>query len=261
MSTEVLRVEGVTKRFGDKVVLDGLNLGVEAGENLAVLGRSGTGKSVLLKILTGLLVPDAGRVAIWGQPTNGLSEEGWLPIRRRMGMVFQSSALFDAMSVFDNVAFPLREIAGRPEAEIRTIVEERLDWVGLSGTGDMPPSELSGGMRRRVALARTIAANPEFVLYDEPTAGLDPATGRMISRLIRDLDARIKSTSIVVTHDLECAQTAASRWVFLSHGRLLADGAPSSLLSSPDPELREFLRGGDPQGNPLPELVAQEKNP
>lgn len=249
---EVLRVEGASKAFGEQVVLDDVRLTVESREHLAILGRSGTGKSVLLKIITGLLEPDQGDVYLWGQRISGLSEKDWLPLRRRMGLVFQSGALFDSMTVFENVAFPLRELKMESEAEIRQTVEERLEWVGLSGTGEQAPSELSGGMRRRVALARTLAGNPEFILFDEPTAGLDPVTGRKISHLMRDLDKRLKSTSIVVTHDIDCARTVSGRWAFLSHGRVLAQGHPQELLESEDPEVREFLLPGGVAQN-LPE--------
>jgi phospholipid/cholesterol/gamma-HCH transport system ATP-binding protein len=238
---EILRLEGVTKTFGQNLVLDRLSLSLAAGENLAILGRSGSGKSVLLKIIIGLLEPDSGVVSLWGQLTADLSEEDWVPLRRRMGFVFQSGALFDSMSVFDNVAFPLLERRIQSESEIQRIVAERLEWVGLKDAGRLSPSELSGGMRRRVALARTIAVNPEFLLYDEPTAGLDPLTGRKISRLMRDLDNKLKSTSILVTHDIECARMVSSRWAYLSNGKVLADGAPQEILSSQEPEIREFM--------------------
>jgi len=232
---------GVRKAFGNNVVLDDFNLTLRLGENLAILGRSGSGKSVFLKIITGLLCPDCGEVSLWGRSTAGLNEDAWTPLRRRMGMVFQAGALFDSMTVFENIAFPLRERKMRDEDHMRRIVAERLEWVGLPGTEVLSPSELSGGMRRRVALARTMAGDPEFVLYDEPTSGLDPATGRKISRLMRDLDKKLHSTSIVVTHDIECAMTVATRWAFLSGGRVLADGTPEELFASGNAELREFF--------------------
>jgi phospholipid/cholesterol/gamma-HCH transport system ATP-binding protein len=238
---DVLHVQGLHKSFGPKKVLDGIDLRLGAGEPLAILGRSGTGKSVLLKIITGLLQPDSGRVALWGQWTDDFSEDDWVPLRRRLGMVFQSGALFDSMNVFENVAFPLRERKMHSEAEIRDIVEARLEWVSLSGAGPLAPSELSGGMRRRVAVARTLAADPEFILYDEPTAGLDPITGRKIAHLMRDLDTKLKSTSIVVTHDIECARIVSSRWVYLSRGQVLADGSPEQFFASSEAEVREFL--------------------
>lgn len=237
----VLRIEGLTKRFGNKLVLDGLDLLVGDGEHLAILGKSGTGKSVLLKIVTGLLEPDEGEVFLWGQSIRGLSERDWVPLRRRMGFVFQSGALFDSLSVFENVAFPLRERKMRSESEISRVVQERLEWVALPTSGASLPGELSGGMRRRVAIARTQAADPEFVLYDEPTSGLDPLTGRRISHLMRDLDTKRKSTSILVTHDIDCARTVASRWAYLSEGRILVDGSPEEVCASTGTDVRQFL--------------------
>ena len=253
--TEVLRMEGVRKAFGDNVVLDGLNLRVCEGENLAILGKSGTGKSVILKIITGLLAVDDGEVCLWGQSVRNFKEDDWRPARRRIGMLYQSGALFDSMTVFDNVAFPARERKIHKEKEIRQLVEERLEWVSLAGTGELSPSQLSGGMRRRVALARTIAGNPEFMLYDEPTTGLDPVTGRRISRLMRDLDRKLRSTSILVTHDIGCARVVSSRWAYLSHGRILADGPPEEMLAIQDPEVRDFFISPDVAWN-LPELPA-----
>ena len=243
---EILRVEGLRVAFGDKVVLDGLDLTLREGETLAVLGKSGIGKSVLLKVITGLILPTAGRVALWGTEIDGLSEDAWGPLRRRMGMVFQAGALFDSMSVFENVAFPLRERKGIPEEEIERIVQERLEWVELRDTQDLAVAQLSGGMRRRLAVARTLAADPKFILYDEPTTGLDPVTGRKIALLMRDLDKKLGSTAIIVTHDIECARTVASRWAYLSQGRLVADGSPDDLFRSEDPEVREFLLGLEP---------------
>jgi len=243
---EVLRVQDLSVSFEGKAVLEGLDLVLRAGENLAILGLSGSGKSVFLKIIIGLLEPDAGDVYLWGKRVNGLNEDDWTPLRRRMGMVFQAGALFDSLSVFENVAFPLRERKLIDENKIRSIVEERLEWVGLPGTGDLAPSQLSGGMRRRLALARTLAGEPEFVLYDEPTAGLDPVTGRKISSLMRDLDTKLRTTSILVTHDIESARTVSTRWAFLSRGRVLADGSPEELFATEEPEVKEFLMG--PQG-------------
>jgi phospholipid/cholesterol/gamma-HCH transport system ATP-binding protein len=235
------------------VVLEGLNLRVHEGENLAILGKSGSGKSVILKIITGLLTADDGEVSLWGQSVRSFKEDDWRPLRRRIGMLYQSGALFDSMSVFDNVAFPARERKVFKELELRQLVEERLEWVGLQGTGDLAPSQLSGGMRRRVALARTIAGNPEFMLYDEPTTGLDPVTGRRISRLMRDLDRKLKSTSILVTHDIGCARTVSSRWAYLSHGRVVVEGTPEEILAIQDPEVREFFISPDMARN-LPEV-------
>jgi phospholipid/cholesterol/gamma-HCH transport system ATP-binding protein len=242
---EVVRLESVSKRFGKKVVLDRLSLTLREGEDLAILGKSGSGKSVLLKLITGLLKPDQGRLYLWGQPTEGLGEVGWGPLRRRMGLVFQSGALFDSLSVFENIAFPLRERKTCSEAEIRRLVEERLQWVHLAGAGQLAISELSGGMRRRVALARTLAGSPELMLYDEPTTGLDPITGRKVSSLMRDVDRKLKTSSILVTHDLDCSRTVSSRWAYLAGGSVLADGSPDEFLRSQHAEIREFLAGED----------------
>lgn len=224
------------------MVLDHLDLCLHAGENLAILGKSGTGKSVFLKLVTGLMQPDAGTITLFGQSTTELSERNWLPLRRRLGVLFQSGALFDSMSVGDNVAFPLRE-ERRSEEEIAQVVAERLEWVGLPGTEARRPSELSGGMRRRVALARTLALKPELLLYDEPTAGLDPITSRRVGRLLSELGERLQSTSILVTHDTSAARRVSRRWGYLGDGRLLADGVPDEVMRSAEAEVRDFFHG------------------
>jgi len=237
---EILRLEGIHVAFGENRVLEGVSFSVDRGEHVAVLGRSGSGKSVLLRVILGLLEPDAGTVRLWGTPTAGLDDRGWAPLRRRSGLVFQAGALFDSMSVYDNIAFPLRQ-QRRPENEIRDVVHERLEWVELPDSAPRMPSELSGGMRRRVALARTLAGSPEFVLYDEPTTGLDPLTARRISELIRELGARVCRASILVTHDLQCAQIVARRWIYLAGGRIAADGAPDEFRSGAAGEVGAFL--------------------
>jgi phospholipid/cholesterol/gamma-HCH transport system ATP-binding protein len=238
---EILRLDGVRVSFGDQSVLAGISFALAAGEHLAVLGRSGSGKSVLLRAILGLLPLDAGSVHLWGVPTTGLDDRGWAPLRRRCGFVFQAGALFDSLTVFENIAFPLRREARRSEAEIRDAVAERLEWVELPDAGARMPSELSGGMRRRVALARTLAGSPEFILYDEPTTGLDPLTARRISELIRDLGSRVCGASILVTHDLQSAQIVAGRWMYLANGRIAADGAPGPLRREMSGEWRAFI--------------------
>ena len=237
---EILRLREVHKAFGTKRVLDGIDLTVSHGEHIAILGKSGTGKSVLLRIILGLLAADRGSVAVWGEDTAGLDDEAWAPLRRRCGLVFQTGALFDSMTVFDNLAFPLRrqEVA---EEEIRDSVAEKLEWVELPGTEARMPSELSGGMRRRVALARTLIASPEFLLYDEPTTGLDPLTARRMSELMRELGTRVCAASILVTHDFQSAQIVSDRWVYLSEGRVLADGTEEELRRGAVDEVNEFL--------------------
>jgi len=252
----VIELTGVHLSFRGNPVLRGLDLSVSAGNSLAILGQSGTGKSVLLKIILGLLAADEGRVRIFGTDATRLSERAWEPIRRRSGMLFQGGALFDSMNVADNVAFPLRE-QGFPPERIGDLVEERLEWVGLGGKGRVKPAELSGGMRKRVALARTIVTDPELMLYDEPTTGLDPLTGKKIAELIRDLNGRLGSTSIVVTHDLVCASIVAERWAFIGGGRILADGSPADLRHSGPAELKEFLDAG--MGLAEPEPVPSRK--
>jgi len=239
---EVVRMEGVCKRLQARNVLNRLDLSLYTGENLAILGKSGTGKSVFLKLVSGLMIPDTGTVSLFGGSTVGLSEREWLPLRRRIGFVFQSGALFDSMTVGDNIAFPLRE-EHRSEDEVSQIVAERLEWVGLQGTQERRPSELSGGMRRRVALARTLARRPELLLYDEPTSGLDPITSRRVGELLKELGQRVGSTSILVTHDVECARAVSHRWAYLGDGRLMADGPPEALLTSDEGEVREFFAG------------------
>ncbi len=238
----LVEVKDLHKSFGPLKVMDGLDFTLSQGENVAILGQSGTGKSVMLKVIIGLLDPDEGEVSLWGRPIADLEEGELNSLRRKMGMVFQSGALFDSMTVYENLAFPLVENGVTDEEAINSVVRERLEWVNLAGAEDKFPSELSGGMRKRVALARTLAADPELILYDEPTTGLDPLTSRKISSMIHDIDQRVKSTSIVVTHDLACARKVADRWCYLSGGKILADGTPDELFASDNQEVRGFLR-------------------
>lgn len=243
----VVTVRGVWKRFGPKEVFRGLDLDVRRGEILALLGPSGCGKSVLLKLMIGLLPVDRGEI-LWG----GLHVERATPrelktVRRNVGMVFQSAALFDSLSVADNVAYGLR-VDGRrgmtPDA-----VGERVAWaleaVGLADAGPLMPAELSGGMRKRVGVARTIALRPEVVLYDEPTTGLDPINSARIGDLIANLRAQLRNTSVVVTHDLALASRIADRIALLHEGRVIAIGPLASFEASSDPIVRQFLSGGD----------------
>lgn len=237
---------GICKSFGSLVVLDDTNLEVVRGETLVVLGHSGTGKSVLLKHINGLLKPDRGEVSFDGRAITQLSDSQLVPIRKRIGMLFQGSALFDSLSIEDNVAFPFDEHGICVGSERSDRVASLLAMVGLDGTQDRLPSELSGGMKKRAALARTLALEPELMLYDEPTTGLDPVTGQQINRLIRDLQARLELTAVVVTHDLASAYYVADRMAFLYHGKIRCTGTAAELRSGGDPVVDEFLAGGVP---------------
>jgi phospholipid/cholesterol/gamma-HCH transport system ATP-binding protein len=221
----VISFREVRKAFGDKVVLDGINLEVRRGEMLVVLGGSGSGKSVLLKHISGLIRPDSGGVVVLGCGVSHREEDDLVELRRKVSYIFQQGALFDSLSVGENIAFPLREHTEMTEPQIDARVAELLDRVGLSGIEDLQPAELSGGMRKRVALARGLALEPDVILYDEPTAGLDPLTGLAITELIKEIDTNTAATSLVVTHDLAAAQALGGRVAFLHEGNFAFMGA------------------------------------
>jgi phospholipid/cholesterol/gamma-HCH transport system ATP-binding protein len=234
---------GVWKRLGRKEVLRGLDLDVPRGECLAIIGRSGTGKSVLLKHVVGLMKPDEGAVHVNGVDVSGLAEKDLLELRRGMGMLFQGGALFDSMTVGENVGLPLREHTSMPQTQIDIVVSEKLSLVGLEGTEAMRPSNLSGGMKKRAALARSLVLNPKIMLYDEPTTGLDPITADLINRLIRRLQKRLGMTSIAVTHDMRSAYHIADRIAMLHEGRIHAVGTPEEIQATTDPAVRQFIEG------------------
>lgn len=238
---DCVRFEGVWVDFGEAPVLRGVDLAVRRGDSLVIIGGSGAGKSVILKLIIGLLRPSQGEVALWDRPIADAREMDLVPLRRRVGMLFQGGALFDSLTVYENIAFPLREHAKRPEEEVAEVVRRKLEDVGLPGVEDRMPAELSGGMRKRVALARAIAMDPELVLYDEPTTGLDPTNAARISDLIATLHGRLGTTSVTVTHDMVCADRVGTRFAFLSGGRILAEGDPDAVRSSPLDELRTFF--------------------
>lgn len=246
MSEPVIVVSSLAKSFGPLTVLDGVDLTVHKGETVVVLGRSGTGKSVLLKLIIGLLVPDAGQALVFGRDLARLPERERLQQVGRIGYVFQGGALFDSLTVGENVAFPLFQ-ARRPVAEQRREALDRLRMVGLDHAIDKFPSELSGGMRKRASLARALISHPEVVLYDEPTTGLDPLTTDVIDQIILHLRGRLGVTSIVVTHDLRSAFTIADRILMLEHGRIVFAGTPAQAEASEDPWVRGFLRTGSAQ--------------
>ncbi len=239
----MIAIRSLRRRLGSKPVLDGVDLDVGTGETVVVLGPSGTGKSVLLKHVVGLMRPDSGSITIDGEEIVGRRERELNLVRRRFGMLFQSSALFDSMSVGENVALPMREHTRMTDSEIRARVAERLEWVGLRNVESMRPSSLSGGMRKRVGLARAVALDPDFILYDEPTTGLDPIMADVIDRLIRGLQRRMGVTSIVVTHDLKSAFKVGDRLAMLLGGRIVFEGTPDALQASRDPVVRQFLEG------------------
>jgi phospholipid/cholesterol/gamma-HCH transport system ATP-binding protein len=247
----IIEFRNVSKSYGSKRVLDEVNLSVMRGEVLVILGGSGTGKSVSLRQMNGLEQPDSGQVWVDGVEVSSLPEEELVPVRKKVGMLFQSGALFDSMSVFENIAFALREHTSWPEEQIAARVAEVLGFVNLGRDVErLLPSSLSGGMRKRVSLARTVALKPEVLLYDEPTTGLDPVTSMTINRLIVDLNERLATTSVVVTHDIVSALFVADRIAFLKDARFAFVGTPEEAHTSDVADLRAFLAAGvSPQLN------------
>jgi phospholipid/cholesterol/gamma-HCH transport system ATP-binding protein len=238
-----VRFRDVHKGFREQAVLRGVDLAIERGETFTILGGSGSGKSVCLKHMIGLLQPDAGRVEVLGTDVTALKEQAWVAIRRRCGMVFQGAALFDSLSVYENVAYPLRQHLDLTEERLRERVAACLEAVGLPGVEAMLPAELSGGMRKRVGVARAIALEPELILYDEPTTGLDPANSRRIGALIGELNRRLRVTSVVVTHDLELCFAVSDRLALLKGGRIVASGTVEAMRASTHPDVRAYFEG------------------
>ncbi len=232
----------VYKAYGTKEVLRGASLKVYRGEVVVILGGSGTGKSVTLRHMLGLEAPDSGRVIIEDEDITDLDEEELYRVRKKFGMLFQSGALFDSMTVFENIAFPLREHTEMSDEEITRAVHERLELVNLPNTGHLMPVDLSGGMRKRVGLARSIVLDPKMILYDEPTTGLDPITAARINDLIIDLQSKLNVTSVVVTHDIQSAFSVGDRIAFLNQGVFEWIGTMEEARDSDHPVLREFLR-------------------
>jgi phospholipid/cholesterol/gamma-HCH transport system ATP-binding protein len=247
----VIQIEGVRKAFRGKEVLRGVDLEIAKGESLVIIGRSGCGKSVLLKQIIGLMRPDGGRIVVAGRDVTRLNKRELSAIRTRFGMLFQGAALFDSMTVKENIALSLREHTRKSEAEISRIVRERLEMVGLDGVQDLMPAALSGGMKKRVGLARALANDPEILLYDEPTTGLDPVSGDLINDLIVTLRERLHVTSIAVTHDMRSAYKIADSIAMLHDGRIVFRGSVAETQETENPTVRSFISGGG-NGSPPP---------
>lgn len=239
----LIRVENLHKTFGGRAVLKGINLEVRKGETLVVMGGSGCGKSTLLRHMIGQTKPDQGRVVFMGKDLTTLDEEGLDKIRLKFGMLFQSAALFDSLTVGENVAMPLKEHTSLDPAIISIVVKMKLELVGLTGFEHLMPSMLSGGMRKRVGLARAIVMDPEVIFYDEPTAGLDPVMTAVVDKLIMDLSRKLHITSIVVTHDMKSVFRIADRIAMLHRGEVLEIGTPAEIEKSANPVLKQFVEG------------------
>jgi phospholipid/cholesterol/gamma-HCH transport system ATP-binding protein len=248
----MIEIKGVLKSFRDNHVLKGTDLTINKGENMVIIGRSGCGKSVLLKLIMGLLRPDAGTISVNGDEVTRMNDSQLNKLRQKFGMLFQASALFDSMTVDENVGLGLREHTELKEGEVRQKVEEKLRMVGLSGVQEKKPAQLSGGMKKRVGLARAIAMDPEYVLYDEPTTGLDPIMADVINELIIDLRNTLSITSIAVTHDIVSAYKIADRIAMLYEGKIVFVGTPEEVKSTDNPVVRQFVEGNS-QG-PIPAL-------
>ncbi|MFH0733838.1 MAG: ATP-binding cassette domain-containing protein [bacterium] len=237
----LVKIENLSKAFGKSVILDNISLDVTKGENLVVFGQSGTGKSVLLKCIIGLLAPDNGQIFIEDQEIHSLTISELNKVRKKIGFLFQSAALYDSMSVRENLSFPLKKIFALSQKECDIKTEKTLELVSLAHAIDKMPSELSGGMRKRIGLARSIITDPQLMLYDEPTTGLDPITTKEISKLILDLQKQLKMTSIIVTHDLICAKIISDRAIFLREGKIAYQGKIEDLILSNDNFLQNFF--------------------
>nr|MBC7612874.1 ATP-binding cassette domain-containing protein [Pseudopedobacter sp.] len=238
----VIVIEHLYKKFGTNKILEDFSLSIKKEENVVVLGKSGAGKSVLIKCIIGLLKPDKGSIKVFGEEVTGLDEDGMAKVRMKIGFLFQANAIYDSMTVKENLEFPLRRHwTDLGETEVKKMVNEALENVGLTHTSEMMPAELSGGMLKRIALARTLILKPDIILYDEPTTGLDPITAREIDQLILTLQKKFKTSSIIISHDMNCVKTIADRVVLLLEGKCYADGTYEKLESSKDPKINQFF--------------------
>ncbi len=243
MNHPAIEFRQVHKTFEQIPVLTGMDLAIRPGETLTIIGGSGSGKSVTLKLIVGLFKPESGQILIEGEDIVPMAEDRLLQVRKKIGMVFQNSALFDSLSVAENIAYPLREHTTMSETEIRERIRETLNLVGLEGVEEKDPADLSGGMRKRVALARAIALVPRIILYDEPTTGLDPTNTEKINELIVDTAEKLGVTSVVVTHDMRSAFKVSDRIAFLNMGKIAMDGTPREIEGSDLPLVRQFISG------------------
>ena len=239
----MIEVRNLQKNFGAQRVLDGVNMRIEKGEAVVIIGRSGGGKSVLLKHLIGLLHPEGGQVLVDGQDIAPMNERELIEVRRKFGMLFQGAALFDSMTVAENIGFALQQQRKCSDEEVREKINEALELVELPGVGDKNPSQLSGGMRKRVGLARAIVYRPQILLYDEPTTGLDPVISDSIDKLIISIWEKLKVTTVVVTHDMRSARRIAQRIFMLYHGKIYMTGTPDEIFASQDPIVHRFVNG------------------
>ncbi|MFK4763583.1 ABC transporter ATP-binding protein [Desulfobaculum sp. SPO524] len=239
----IITCENLQKSFGEQAVLRGLDLAVKPDAVSVIIGRSGGGKSVLLKHLIGLMRPDSGRVVVDGQDITAFSEKDLVPVRKKFGLLFQEAALFDSMTVEENVAFPLMEHTSLSRSDIRDIVHDKLAAVGLSGAGAKMPAELSGGMRKRVGLARAVALDPKIVLFDEPTSGLDPVMSAAINDLILRTQSEFGATCVVISHDIQATMAIADDIFMLYDGRIIASGTPQDIQNADDPVVQQFIQG------------------
>ncbi len=239
----MIEIVNLHKKFGNTPVLQGVNLTIESGDTVVIIGRSGCGKSVLLKHIIGLYKPDSGNISVNGEEVTNLKADELYQVRKKFGMLFQGAALFDSLTVEENVGLALKEHAKIRSEKIKEIVEEKLKMVGLSGVGHLKPAELSGGMKKRVGLARAIAMDPEFILYDEPTTGLDPIMADAINDLIIELREKLKITSIAVTHDMVSAYKIADRIAMLYEGQIIFTGTPEETKNTNNPVVRQFIEG------------------
>lgn len=261
MKTEqepVIEVADLFRKFGDRAVIDDLSLKVHRGETLVIMGGSGCGKSTLLRHIVGVMKPTSGSVKIFGEDITAMNEREIANVRRRFGMLFQSGALLASLSVGENVALPLLQHTDNSPEEIEGIVSDKLQMVGLTGFENLKPAEISGGMKKRVGLARALALDPELLFSDEPTSGLDPIMTAVVDKLTLELTRESGMTAVVVTHDMTSAFRIATRMIMLNHGKIIAEGTPDEIRTSANPEVQQFING-EPDG-PIPLNLSQDEH-